>query len=267
VLQRGCHGCIVSKQRSPIYVLTICQTQSVSDRLIHRDLLGVASMRATVNYHPVNADQNEIRLISILPPESQPEEPDTIHCKLEHVSLDNITADYKKFVDAADSKIRRDLLLEAWMKNRADVLGLPPNAKLPWTAIGRFTWIDYIALSYTWGDVSTTETILINGELFEATRNLHSALSHFHASRYFEMGLKFWDDSICINQKDVRERNLQVQRMQDIYGKAFNTFAWLGPKADDSARAIAFLDLLAKGQGALKILKHAEGKPYTSDYG
>jgi len=217
-----------------------------------------------MEYIPLNTHRNEIRLITILPPDAHPEEPKMIHCNLENVSLDEFTPEYGDFVNAVDSEMRRDLLLQKWTENRLDAFGLPREAKWSWTMVGRYTWTDYIALSYTWGDLGMTDTIFINGQPFEVTKNLHSALHQLRDSKYFATGVKLWVDAICINQKDTRERSLQVQRMRDIYSQAFNTFVWLGPEADNSTRAINLLDLFAKGGGMLKVEGPTQERPFTS---
>ncbi len=218
-----------------------------------------------MTYQQLNADRNEIRLITILSPDAHPDEEDTIYCTLENVSLDDFTPEYKEFIHTADVALRRDLLLEKWIQNRQDAFGLSRGDRLPLTIVGRYAWTDYIALSYTWGDLGTTETIVLNGQRFEITRNLYLALHQLRASKFFAAGMKLWVDAICINQKNIQERSLQVQRMRDIYIQAFHTFAWLGPEEDDSARAITLLDLLAKGHGMVKVTMPSQSDPLTAD--
>jgi hypothetical protein len=95
-------------------------------------------------------------------------------------------------------------------------------------------WTDkpeYTALSYTWGNDTPLQTILIKGQQFEITANLHDALSEL---RQKEKSVRLWIDAICINQKDNSEKNEQVMRMTDIYKAATSVFAWLGCTADDS---------------------------------
>jgi hypothetical protein len=43
---------------------------------------------------------------------------------------------------------------------------------------------------------------------------------------------------VCINQDDIDERNCVVRRMKDIYERAHNILAWLGPEGDDGAAAL-----------------------------
>lgn len=78
----------------------------------------------------------------------------------------------------------------------------------------------YTALSYCAGDPKRTQTILVNGVLFEVFANLGHAL--FEARKFWSKsfpGREFflWVDQICINQKDFTERSHQVGFMRDIY--------------------------------------------------
>jgi hypothetical protein len=43
---------------------------------------------------------------------------------------------------------------------------------------------------------------------------------------------------VCINQKDVEERNAQVALMRRIYHSAPRVVVWLGDEADDSRLAM-----------------------------
>ena len=82
----------------------------------------------------------------------------------------------------------------------------------------------YEALSYVWGE-GTTNDLTLNGTNFPATVNLVSALRHL---RYSDSTRILWIDAICINQRDLTERNEQVGRMADIYRNAQRTLVWLG---------------------------------------
>lgn len=107
----------------------------------------------------------------------------------------------------------------------------------------------YTALSYTWSDPfssSSTGTqhhsILLNGHPFSVGSNLFSVL---HQLR--DRGTGFlWVDAICINQEDVREREIQVPRMKYIYTCAGNVIAWLGRSTNDETRGFKFLRLLLR---------------------
>ncbi|SCO78223.1 related to heterokaryon incompatibility protein (het-6OR allele) [Fusarium oxysporum] len=84
----------------------------------------------------------------------------------------------------------------------------------------------YEALSYCWGDSSQLQEIKCNNEAFRVTENLRSALQHLR-NEHTERTL--WIDAICINQKDLKERQSQVKLMKDIYTKSQRVVIWLGP--------------------------------------
>ncbi|KAK3402401.1 heterokaryon incompatibility protein-domain-containing protein [Sordaria brevicollis] len=84
---------------------------------------------------------------------------------------------------------------------------------------------DYIALSYAWGDPNETVDINLNGHSYPVTTNLHLALTYL---RNKENPRRLWIDSLCINQRDVAERNAQIPRMRDIYAFAAEVHVWLG---------------------------------------
>jgi len=73
---------------------------------------------------------------------------------------------------------------------------------------------DYHALSYYWGPPDKQKPIYIEGQEVLIRRSLHCFLSVLCEKRQV---LPVWLDSICINQRDIAERNLQVSMMGDIY--------------------------------------------------
>ena len=123
----------------------------------------------------------------------------------------------------------------------------------------------YAALSYTWGETSAAESILVNDTPLACRSNCYyvlwqvrrflSRLVH-SASRdgtpllrtsrrrfMLENVVQYsyiWIDSICINQDDLYERGLQVSIMGDIYKIACQVLVGLGPE-DESCRAVASL--------------------------
>jgi len=96
----------------------------------------------------------------------------------------------------------------------------------------------YKALSYVWGDPTVTSPIQVDGYSFEATVNLVSALRHIRRS---DSIVVLWVDAVCINQKDIKERNHQVQMMAQIYRSAEKVIAWLGEAGKDSDEAMKLL--------------------------
>ncbi|KAF4970276.1 hypothetical protein FSARC_2654 [Fusarium sarcochroum] len=84
----------------------------------------------------------------------------------------------------------------------------------------------YEALSYCWGENNQLREIKCNQQEFQVTENLFSALQHLR-NEHSERTL--WIDAICINQKDLEERQSQVLLMEDIYTKSERVVVWLGP--------------------------------------
>ncbi|KAJ4400658.1 hypothetical protein N0V91_008496 [Didymella pomorum] len=51
----------------------------------------------------------------------------------------------------------------------------------------------------------------------------------------------FWVDAICVNQRNVRERNQQVALMEQIYPKAASVIVWLNPQSTAVDEALILL--------------------------
>jgi hypothetical protein len=83
----------------------------------------------------------------------------------------------------------------------------------------------YEALSYTWGDADITVPILLHGIPHPVTINLELALRHI---RYEDRPRIMWIDALCINQKDISEKNHQVAQMREIFLDAEQVVVWLG---------------------------------------
>ncbi|KAF7540981.1 hypothetical protein G7054_g975 [Neopestalotiopsis clavispora] len=98
----------------------------------------------------------------------------------------------------------------------------------------------YAALSYVWGDPTDTEEILVNGQPFQATKSLASALRQFRHSYVGKDDAPafLWADAVCINQQDLAERAQQVTLMGSIYSRADRVISWLGPS--DESTEVAF---------------------------
>ncbi|KAF2810674.1 uncharacterized protein BDZ99DRAFT_286850 [Mytilinidion resinicola] len=102
----------------------------------------------------------------------------------------------------------------------------------------------YDALSYQWGSPTITSTIYLgqDGEL-QLTTFLHEALSFI---RKPDEATFIWIDAICINQKDVSERNHQVSMMKEIYSSARTVRVWLKQEIDFSSPCFDILARLDK---------------------
>lgn len=93
----------------------------------------------------------------------------------------------------------------------------------------------YEALSYVWGGLNTTRSILIGDEELDITPNLHAALLRFRDPEFPRI---LWVDAVCINQRDEAEKEYQIRSMAMIYGHAKCTIVWLGEEAESSIMAL-----------------------------
>ncbi|EON65766.1 hypothetical protein W97_05005 [Coniosporium apollinis CBS 100218] len=92
----------------------------------------------------------------------------------------------------------------------------------------------YEALSYVWGDPDVMLPMTLQGGLHQVTTNLEAALRHL---RYHDRPRVLWVDAVCINQKDLLERQKQVLLMGDVFRTASVVLCWLGEESEDSALA------------------------------
>ena len=90
----------------------------------------------------------------------------------------------------------------------------------------------HVCLSYTWGDESEQSLIELDGKRFMVRPNL---LEFLHRARPEYCNELLWIDAICIDQRDVRERNHQVQQMADIYASSKLVLMWAGHVSGDLA--------------------------------
>ncbi|KAL1641061.1 hypothetical protein SLS58_006333 [Diplodia intermedia] len=128
----------------------------------------------------------------------------------------------------------------------------------------------YEALSYVWGDDRHEFDIRVGEKRLSVTHNLHTALRHLRREDKGEgegggegggksegerqgeregerQGKRtMWIDALCINQGNQDEKEAQLAIMPDIYNRAERVVVWLGPAANNSDLAMAFI----KGKGA-----------------
>jgi hypothetical protein len=139
------------------------------------------------------------------------------------------------------SRATTDLTISESMNAQPDA-----HNHIPSSDCYRFTWGDYAALSYVWGDETNTRTIFVDGHEMEVTQNLEEALQAFCSQSEFQSSFKLWVDAICINQRDNEERGRQVRRMREIYGHAWTVIAWLGGEHQGSTQAIQLVQDLSE---------------------
>jgi hypothetical protein len=71
--------------------------------------------------------------------------------------------------------------------------------------------VEWEAASYCWGDQKPSCTIKLNGEEKQVTANVHKILCEL---RYRTEKRVLWIDYLCINQKDDKEKELQIPMMR-----------------------------------------------------
>ncbi|KAI8317521.1 hypothetical protein K4K59_004054 [Colletotrichum sp. SAR11_240] len=128
------------------------------------------------------------------------------------------------------------------------------NPAVRWASDGPYLEhkLPYEAVSYHWGsNTKTPFKLLVNDEnadssspasIIPLTASLHTLLRQI---AYTDRDRLVWVDAICINQvrsADNVEKGAQIRMMPDIYGIAARVLVYLGPSADNSDLAIAFLE-------------------------
>ncbi|KAF4420956.1 Heterokaryon incompatibility protein 6 [Colletotrichum fructicola] len=128
------------------------------------------------------------------------------------------------------------------------------NPAFRWASEGPYLEhkLPYEAVSYHWGsNTKTPFKVLVNDEnadsstplsVIPLTASLHTLLRQI---AYTDRDRVVWVDAICINQvrsADNVEKGAQIRMMPDIYGIAARVLVYLGPAANNSDLAIAFLE-------------------------
>lgn len=170
-----------------------------------------------MEYQSLNAIKQEIRLLTIVstppvidhPGQQDSALTDLIQCRLDHFSLEgpeSLQTSKESTVDISPSQLN-------WN-------GCHESSGSRDTPQWSYSWGDYVALSYTWGDVNDTRNIVLNGHPTAVGANLESALRVLRHKQPIKVGYKIWVDALCINQRDIVERGQEVKRMRKIYKQA-----------------------------------------------
>ncbi|KAH6613025.1 heterokaryon incompatibility protein-domain-containing protein [Boeremia exigua] len=93
---------------------------------------------------------------------------------------------------------------------------------------------EYEALSYVWGKASDLVNIKCNQLDVLVTRNLRDALLAIRDPREPRT---VWADALCMNQADVKEKNIHVPLMGRVYSQTSNTVIYLGGASHEDATA------------------------------
>ncbi|KAH7371662.1 heterokaryon incompatibility protein-domain-containing protein [Pyrenochaeta sp. MPI-SDFR-AT-0127] len=152
-------------------------------------------------------DQNKpsLRLIQILPDLSKE---NLVQCKLIHALLP------PSYLHAED---REDHSITIQSQEGASIAETDEESN--------DSAINYLCLSYMWGDPLRQHAITINGKRFQVRRNLWGFL---RMAREKLPHVYLWIDALCIDQSNTLERNHQVQQMGSIYSRADMVLLWLG---------------------------------------
>lgn len=82
----------------------------------------------------------------------------------------------------------------------------------------------YFTLSYCWGKRREVRPLGIEDQYLSVSDSVDDALRSVRALDV----RRIWVDQICINQKDLSERNDQILLMKDIYSASRECFVYLG---------------------------------------
>jgi hypothetical protein len=106
------------------------------------------------------------------------------HCVLEHVSLEDLTSEFARFLSDGNKPF------------------------------------DFTSLK-NWLDRSIPEDAYNDRKQYDIQRSeeLRSLITETNTLVDAKAGMKFWIDAFCINQSNTIERNHQVKLMKDIYTK------------------------------------------------
>ena len=80
------------------------------------------------------------------------------------------------------------------------------------------------AVSYKWGRPEGCHQIRVGGNAFFVSSSQNQMILDLRFPRTIR---RLWIDALCINQRDVAERNSQVQLMRKIYSLARGVCIWL----------------------------------------
>lgn len=117
----------------------------------------------------------------------------------------------------------------------------------------------YEALSYRWSSTAGWEKVICDGRILVISSNCCRALKRLSKEKPNRL---LWVDAICINQRDLAEKNNQLPLMSKIYSTAKRTLAWLGEDKDLGASCLADMESAAQ---YLSLLQDPEGIQESSN--
>lgn len=146
---------------------------------------------------PLDIDQDQFRLVTILPPRLEISESAPVECRLEVVSLidESFTPAYKTYLidkdapgawkdpQTASEGRHNEKSLDGWIH-----VPHPRDNATTCLPEFRYEWGDFLALSYTWGDPTDVREILVNGQPLLITHNLEACLRALRRKQYVKDG-------------------------------------------------------------------------------
>ncbi|MCJ1397521.1 hypothetical protein MMC11_000715 [Xylographa trunciseda] len=112
----------------------------------------------------------------------------------------------------------------------------------------------YEALSYVWGNDTASDFVLYGKARISIGKNLSVALRRL---RRVDRTRTLWIDAICINQKDVEEKEVQVRSMHLVYFNAQQVIIFIG----EPATPLRHWDPRAAFKMATKLAKLEKDQP------
>lgn len=107
----------------------------------------------------------------------------------------------------------------------------------------------YKAISYAWGDPVNAEAIWVTQDDRQGWVKIPLNLGHaLRAVQDDTKDVFVWADSICINQKDNRDKTQQLSLIPNIYDQAEQVILWLGVEKENSAQAHKILHDLSHAE-------------------
>ncbi|KAH8596886.1 heterokaryon incompatibility protein-domain-containing protein [Bisporella sp. PMI_857] len=116
----------------------------------------------------------------------------------------------------------------------------------------------YVAISYAWGNPTTTHQIQCDGKELGVTANVIDLLKNIRHSNEDKV---IWIDALCIDQSNIEERTQQVKLMWQIYSKADSVIVWLGANRDEPSILSSFLLKLSRAFREFKRRQSLEDQP------
>jgi hypothetical protein len=135
-------------------------------------------------------------------------------------------------LDSSKNEIRLLRLLQP-SPIRPATAGDLPKCEMFTVCLDGIDNITFSAVSYVWGNPMCTKEIIVNSRHMLIAQNLYSFL--VHAQR--KLDLVLWIDALCINQEDLAEKTIQIQKLKAIFDRASNVLAWLGPCEDSGCQS------------------------------